>query len=104
MSHIKWTVGIGALLIAGLVYSQTRVATDPQAFIDELMQSVLSPDSPPPLNLPLVASNAIPESATFWSAQANADSPPYPFNPVADLGLPIYSLGNNSFLFGKRHA
>lgn len=68
MNRIKSLVWVGALLIACLVYSQTRVVTDERAALDELMASVLSPDSPPPLNLPLVPANAVLESATFWSA------------------------------------
>jgi len=68
-------VWLSALLIAGLVYSQTRVITDERAALDQLLASVLSPDAPPPLNLPLVPSSAVPETATFWSAQALDDSP-----------------------------
>ena len=56
----------------------------------------------PPLDLPLVNESVVPDTGTFWSAQLADDSPPYPYNPLADLDVPIYLLGKDVFLFDDR--
>ena len=48
--------------------------------------------APPPLNLPLIAPERVPEGGNFYSAAH--DWPPLPFNPLAtNLNVPVYSLG-----------
>jgi hypothetical protein len=72
---------------------------------EELSLSSLvdAPPLPPPFDLPLVDPVAVPETGTFWSAQHADEWPPLPFNPVADFGVPVYSLGGaNSYLYDDR--
>lgn len=48
--------------------------------------------APPPLNLPLIAPERVPDGGNFYSAAH--DWPPLPFNPLAtNLNVPVYSLG-----------
>jgi hypothetical protein len=53
-----------------------------------------------PLDLPLVAEEAVPAVGTFWSASRYEFEPPLPFNRFPDL--PVYALGNGQLLLDDR--
>ena len=79
------------MIVSGYVFAQDRAI---RIEVDAV--------SLPPLDLPLVKESAVPDTGTFWSAQLADDSPPYPYNPLADLDVPIYLLGKDVFLFDDR--
>ena len=64
------------------------------------------PPLPPPLDLPLMASNAVPSSGNFYfafEAQASESGyPPLPYNPMAEFGFSVYWLGTNTYLVDNR--
>jgi hypothetical protein len=53
-----------------------------------------------PLDLPLVAEEAVSAVGTFWSASRFEFEPPLPFNRFPDL--PVHSLGNGQLLLDDR--
>ena len=53
-----------------------------------------------PLDLPLVAEEAVPAVGTFWSASRYELEPPLPFNRFPNL--PVYALGNGQMLLDDR--
>ena len=57
-----------------------------------------------PLDLPLVDPETVPENATYWMAthMATDTGAPYPWNPLADLDVPVYWLQGRSYLVDDR--
>jgi hypothetical protein len=96
MNNMMKMIVLGGGLVLGAVCSHAQTG--------EAMDVPLAdaPPPPPPLALPLVEESEVPESGSFYSAQLYESQPPYPFNPLADLGLPIYSLGTDLFLIDDR--
>lgn len=84
MNVIKMA-GVVAVIISILAYGQEQ-----------------EPPLPPPLNLPLLAPEAVPDGGNFYSAahsEGDEAWPPLPFNPLAtNLNVPVYSLAQ---AFGK---
>ena len=80
------------VMLAGLCHSYGQQQITPVRVSEE-------PPLPPPLDLPLLAPEKVPESGNFFSA-AHADSwPPLPFNYLAtNADVLVYSLAE---AFGK---
>ena len=75
-------VGLAGL---ALVYAHAQDKVVLEDFLEQ-------PPLPPPLNLPLIAPERVPETGNFYSA--GREWPPLPFNPYADeTNVPVYSLG-----------
>ena len=85
-------VAVIGVHLAGGIHAQTVVS------------SVTLVESPPlpPLNLPLLSSEAVPDTGTFWlySASSGEDSlPPFPYDPYGGV-MPVFALPNGQFLIG----
>jgi hypothetical protein len=79
MNRLKPFAGVGVLLFAVLILAHAQWNAQE-----------------PPLNLPLVSPEALPECGTFWLYSGSGEDgamPPWPFDPYGGV-MPVYALPN----------
>lgn len=94
MKAIKVGAGLGILFGLALVCGVAQVKSGKIVRTMEVQ----------PLDLPLVAPDAVPENGTFWMASflAKDTGAPYPWNPLSGLDVPVYWLRGSSFIVDDR--
>ncbi len=81
------------IFVAALVVGETSAFAQ-----DRTIRVAVDAASVPPLDLPLMDTKSVPENGTFFmathAASADGSMPPWPFNPLASLEVPVYWLGS----------